>query len=253
MKSFFAKGESNKNDPVYKSKPVASTATGLNIAVNHGNDIPLQSIAKLPDNHPAKIWLKRRQIPEKFFVSLYYTDDFLETAKTLKADKNPAMITDERIVIPIRNQSGMLVAIQGSAFKESSLRYITLKIKDEPKIYGADVVDSSRPVLVLEGAYDSMFLPNSVAVLDSSLEKTPFKNEILVFDNEPFSKEIIGKMEKAISHGKNVTIWPREGFEKDINESVKAGIDPDDIYDYIMSHNYNGIRANLELMKWKRI
>ena len=53
-----------------------------------------------------------------------------------------------------------------------------------------DDVDSSKRVYVTEGPFDSMFVFNSVAMAGSDAN-VPFDNAVMIYDNEPRSKEII--------------------------------------------------------------
>ena len=63
-----------------------------------------------------------------------------------------------------------MFAVQGRALSQSDLRYITVRIDEQyPKIYGLDRVDISKPIYVVEGPIDSLFVDNCIAVAGGDL------------------------------------------------------------------------------------
>lgn len=245
MRQFVGSQDSSAKKLVYTPTKTLPIATA--------NDIELLSIAELPNDHPARKYISNRLIPKDRWADLYYTDDFREFVMKKHPQNKDIKYSDKRIVIPVRNRDGALVAVQGNAINKSNLRYITIKLINEPKLYNSDNIDESKTVYILEGAYDSMFLPNAVASLDSTLSKVHFPNAILVFDNEPRNVEIVSKMEKAINDGYTVCIWPRDFKLKDINQMVQKGIPAPYIKEYIDNHAYNDLTARMELMEWRKI
>ena len=72
-----------------------------------------------------------------------------------------------------------------------------------------DRLDIKNPFYVVEGPFDSMFLPNCIAMAGSDVglkDQTDIASAMdegmgtIVFDNEPRNKEIIARMEKVIEH-----------------------------------------------------
>ena len=49
-------------------------------------------------------------------------------------------------------------------FDPDGLRYITIMFEEVPKIFGLDTVNFQEKYYVVEGALDSMFLSNAVAM-----------------------------------------------------------------------------------------
>lgn len=253
LKSYF-KGE---KDP--KFKYTEKTEPLPVISNDNELDNLLPTIESLPNKHPAKIYLKIRKIPSKYFNELYWSDDARETRRLLAGTIEESKFPDPRIIIPIKNKESLLVAIQGhsvKSFNENNLRalkYITTKIRNEPKIYGLDKVDISRPVYILEGAFDSMFIDNAVASLDSSLSNLYFPNSVLIYDNEPRNKQIVYKMEQSINKDAKVCIWPNSfNAFKDINDMITSGMTAEYIQSVIRDNTFNGIRARMELDRWKK-
>ena len=219
-----------------------------------------KKISDLPDGHFAKEYIRARLIPEKYWNILYYTDNFktlvnsivLENEFTLKDN-------DHRIVIPfyVNTKNGQkLIAIQGRALNESKLRYITIKIhKNWMKVYGLERVNLKEQFYVVEGPFDSLFIPNCIAAAGSDLPKlNVFEDHMtIVYDNEPRNKAIIKKMEQMIKAGFRICIWPNEMEEKDINDMVKAGRSPESIKDIIDNNTFVALRAKIRLSKWRKI
>ena len=138
------------------------------------------------------------------------------------------------------------------------VKYITIILDDSvPKIYGLDTTNFNKTVYVFEGPIDSMFIPNSIATaggdLVSSLRSFDKKNLIIVYDNEPRSKETIKKLDKAIMNGYSVVIWPENMEHKDVNDMILAGLTSEFIQHIIDKHTYRDLAAKLQLTKWSKI
>lgn len=223
--------------------------------------INLPSIASLDEEHYAKQYVLKRQIPETFHASLFYAEDFKKFVEDMKIEKDGLKEDDPRLVIPFYDEDKNLVAFQGRALGESKLRYITVKIdKDNYKLFGMDRVvldDEDKKVYVTEGPIDSMFLENAVATADSNLQAASRLIDksklVLVYDNEPRNKDICKQLEKAIEEHYNVVIWPEMIVEKDINEMILNGFSPDEIQDFISKNTFVNLRAKMEFVNWKKV
>lgn len=228
-----------KTQPVFRKRP----------------DLP--TIASLPEEHFAKQYVINRKIPESFFDTLYYADDFKGFVDSYGVEKD-IMEGDKRLVIPFYDKEGNLTGFQGRALGESKIRYISIKLMDEvPRFFGIDRVDEEKKIFVFEGPIDSMFVDNSIAVASSALESasTVFDKSklVLVFDNEPRNKEIMKLMENAIDNHYNVVVWPEMIVEKDVNDMILSGFDKDELYDIMDQHTYVNLRAKMEFVNWKKV
>ena len=85
------------------------------------------------------------------------------------------------------------------------VRYFTIKIdKQAVKIFGLDRWDDKQLTYITEGPFDSMFLPNSLAMAGSDIDDVNMffgKNIVFVYDNEARNKEIVDKMYKCVRRG----------------------------------------------------
>ena len=219
-------------------------------------DLNIPTIESLPDTHSAKKYISSRKIPRKHWGRLYYADDFLAASDQIIPGHGKKILPNEpRIVIPFYDRKGILQGIQGRALGKSKVRYISIKCgEDAVKAYGLDKVDFTKTILVVEGPFDSMFLDNAVAMMDSSLYLAPEKigkdyDYVFVYDNQNRNVEIVKMVEKTISLGYRVVIWPDSVKEKDINDMVIAGLNPQQI---IADNTYCGLTATLKLTKWRR-
>jgi len=220
--------------------------------------VNLQPISRLPDGHFAKDYVIARKIPEEFYDTLYYAEDFKKFIEDIGLEKDGLIEGDKRLVIPFYDKNRNLTGVQGRSLSESKIRYITVKTMEEvPRMYGLDRIDDSKTVYVFEGPIDSMFIDNAIAVASSSLESAATvidKSKIvLVFDNEPRNKEIVKLMEHAIDNHFSVVIWPDMITDKDINDMILSGFDKEELCDIIQKNTFVNLRAKMEFINWKKV
>ena len=213
----------------------------------------LQSISQLASTHPARRLVGERKLSE-YSHDLFLCPSFFKFTNTLVPNKFPSLCGDHpRLMIPFRNEGGEIFAYQGRAFGSETPKYITIKLdEDADKIFGLDRIDKSKPILVVEGPLDSLFLDNCIAMAGADFNN--FEGDlIIIFDNEPRNKEICKQIEKAISQGKNVVIWPDTVKEKDINDMILAGYSKKDIQQIITDNTFQTASASLRFAEWRKI
>lgn len=219
--------------------------------------LELPTIESLSELHFAKVYVKNRKIPQKHWSSLYYAEDFKQFTESLGVEKQGLVEDDKRLLLPFYDEDKNLVAYQGRALGESKLRYITVKITENNKLFGLDRINKDKMIYVTEGPIDSLFLDNAVATADSNLQSiTKIFNKkmvTLIFDNEPRNIEICKQMDQAIENHFNIVIWPPYIQEKDINEMVLSGFNLDEIQDIISKNTFVNLRAKAEFVNWKKI
>ena len=207
-------------------------------------------LPKASENFFAKEYLEERKLnPEKF----YFTDKFKEWTNTKKQTFDSTYRDEPRIIIPMYDRDKNLIGFQGRSLTHNSVKYITVMLEDSaPKIYGLDTIDEKLPVYVVEGPFDSTFINNSVALCgsDGDLGHLEGSDTILVYDNEPRNREIVGRIERCIERNQKVVIWPSNIVEKDINDMVLAG---HDVMSMIKLNTYSGLEAKLKFNTWKKI
>ena len=198
----------------------------------------------------AREYLEKRKLnPEKF----YFAHKFKEWTNNQKPTFESIKRDECRIIIPLFDSANNLIGFQGRSLVPNSVKYITVMLSDDaPKIYGLDQVDSSQPIYIVEGPFDSTFVQNAVAMCGSDVDirALGWSNYIYVFDNEPRNREIVNRIEKTINRGDKVIIWPTSIEQKDINDMVLAGLN---VMDVLKSSTYTGLEAKIKFNNWKKI
>lgn len=215
----------------------------------------LKKISQLDYNHPVKKYIDKRRIPTKHHYRLYFAPRFKEWINGIIPNKFENVKKDEpRLVIPFLDKDGKVFGVSARGFDPDGLRYITIMFEEVPKVFGLDKVNFKEKYYVVEGALDSMFLSNAVAMAGADGNTNALKmidNAVFVFDAEPRNKEIHKRMEKIIDKGHSIVIWPDNMPGKDINEMVL-----DDsiscVESLMRTVTYKGLEAKLKLQQWKR-
>jgi len=223
----------------------------------------LKKVSQLSPDDSVKQFVTKRQIPNPYHAKMFSVPNFMHFVNELLPNKfsEEALKRDEkRLLIPFFDKDKNMFAFQGRSISKSSVKYITIVLNDDiPKIYGLDTVDFNKTTYAMEGPIDSMFIPNSIATaggdLVSALSPIQFSKAslVIVYDNEPRSKETIKKLDKAILNGYNICIWPENLEHKDINDMVLAGLSPEFIKHIIDTNTYKDLAAKLALTKWSKI
>jgi hypothetical protein len=252
--------EKFKNNAPIKKKEFVPTPLKYEVATKEPNVLDLQLVSDLPDDHFAKQYIKSRKLPNYPF---YYADKFYEYSSQFNDTFSSNKRDEARIVIPFFDRKGKIFAYQGRDLSgHSNQKYVTVKINEKtPLLFGAERLVLNKPILLVEGPLDSLFLGNAMASVNASLATTAnwflrgskISSGLLtvVLDNEPRNKAVVAEYEKAIESGLKIVIWPKAVDRyKDINEMIMNGIDPVAL---IKSNTYQGLVANLEFLTWKRV
>lgn len=216
----------------------------------------LPTIDSLDKSHYARFYLENRKIPENKLKTLYYCEKFKEWTNTKKQTFKNIKYDEPRIIIPLVYQNNIFGFQGRSLNKTPNLKYISIILNENvPKIYGLDDIDWNKNIYVLEGPFDSMFIPNSIAMVGADINISSIPNYqqtdfIFIHDNEPRNREIISRMEKIISEGHSIVIWPSNLKHKDINDMILSGINPIEI---IQENTFRGLEAKVKLLGWKKI
>jgi hypothetical protein len=238
---------------------------GFNFRPIFENANPLRSLTRvsaLNHRNPIKKYVVDRMIPSELHYKLFVSDAFCAYINTLIPGKfsESALNKDEpRLVIPFINRDSKVHALQGRSMDlRSKSKYITIVLDETvPKIYGLDTLESGK-TYVLEGPIDAMFLPNAISTaggdLRSAQSVVPMEDIVVVYDNERRSHETVKKINKAIKNGYKVCLWPEYILYKDVNDMIRyQNMTGSQIAKIIDENTYSGLRAEMELSKWKRV
>lgn len=211
----------------------------------------IKKVSQLKHDHPIKKYIEKRKIPTKHHYRLYFAKKFKTWINEIIPNKFENVGKDEpRLVIPFLDQQGKCFGVSARGFDPKGIRYITIMFDERPKIFGLDTVNFNQPYYIVEGAIDSFFIENAIAMNGAEGNgNAAGDNAIYVFDAEPRNKEIHKRMEKVIKAGYKVCIWPSDVPGKDINEIYLAGLDPEKL---IEDNTYQGLQAELKLSAWRK-
>jgi hypothetical protein len=215
----------------------------------------------LPEEHFCVQYLNARKIPKKFWNKLLFTQNYKAFIDALIPEHDKNLAEDARLVIPFYDEYDDLIAVTGRALETSdkTLRYITMRVVETEKklIYGADRLDTSKQVRIVEGQFDSLFLDNAIASCDANLmlaaKEIEAKEKVLIFDNEPRNKEIVNLMQVAINKGFQLVIWPDTVKGKDINDMIINKLSKAEIERIISSNTFSGLHAQTKFVYWKKV
>lgn len=247
----YAKGENgpkahkNLEDHIKFEEPVFKPKTLLEQVA--------QSLDTLPEDNEAVQYCLTRKIPVDKFSELYYIPSVKDIVKI--APQYDSIRTEEpRLLLPFYDESGELTGVTMRGIRGESLRYIMIKLKENvPLLFGINTVDKSRPITIVEGPIDSLFLDNAIACAGTGFSKIESMNLpkdliTIVFDNQPRNTEVCKIVEKYIKLDYKVVIWPCSVSEKDVNDMVRSG---NKIEQLIRENTYQGLMAQLKFIEWR--
>ena len=220
----------------------------------------LQKVVDLPLEHPARMYIEARKIPDERMQDIWYTDTWLKFTKDIGQNDSDVVKDHPRVVFPLRDKNHLTFAFQGRALNNNiQPKYLTCKLDAAAvKLFGQEKINESDDIFILEGPIDSMFIRNAVAMAgsDLSLDSCPYNhNRVFVLDNEPRSKVIVQKYHKLIKAGEKVVSWKNCRWSgKDINEMIlnNKSCNIAAINKYLKDNIISGLRGKLEIDQWKK-
>jgi hypothetical protein len=223
--------------------------------------VVIPKICHLPELHPARQYILGRKIPEQFWNEIYYAEDFKQFVDEFCPGHEKDLIeNDPRIVLFHTGFAGDIKNISGrSLVSGNQTRYIKVQVEEGDKAFGLHRINPRETVYIVEGEFDSMFLPNGVAAghgqlgdLANLIYDILGAHCVVVSDNEPRNKQIVQSIKKAITDGDSVCIWPESFKYKDVNEAILGGMTIAEIRSIIDDNTCEGLEALFLLNAWKK-
>ena len=244
----------NKGNVAAPDFSIAKTKPVFNIV----QKINLPTIDSLPEDHSAKKYLVGRKIPRDKMNDIYYASNFKAFVLEMLPDYEKTLFEEQRIIFPFYDQDKRLLGFQGRAIGESKVKYITIKMDDDfKKIYGLDRVDLTKRVYVVEGIIDSIFIQNSIAIMDASLHKIRSilgdHDYVLIPDRDIRNREVMKNVAKMIEMKYNVCLLPKSFPGKDLNDYIMSDGDRSTLQHIIDQNTFQDLRLNLEFELWKKV
>ena len=173
-------------------------------------------------------WCKNRKIPKEVYSKWYYAVGGLYKG---------------RIIITFRNEKGKIYYYQGRKFNnKQGVKYLS-RYGDHNSIYNYYTVDMTKPVPILEGPIDSIFVENSIAVTGLKLKNElldNIKHKYFILDNDKSGdKQSI----KLLEQGHYVFNWKKFLKKYKCSKSVK------DVNDFILYNNDNLYKLKWDIIK----
>jgi len=221
-----------------------------------------ESCDRLEWAHPCLNYLRARQIPQAAWSRLWYAKDYKTFVQEVCPQNTLTVRAEPRLVIPYFSPDHEVLAISGRSFSKNAgtLRYVTFRVTPDDSVvlmFGRELVNPTKPVWIVEGPLDSLFLPNAVASGNANLlgcaRALDAPTMTLVFDHERRNREIVQAMETAVREGYSLVIWPETTKGKDLNEMILSGQTSEGILQILLSHTYQGLVARTTLAFWKKI
>lgn len=210
----------------------------------------LDRLDGLDETNEGVQFCQKRKIPNNKYSQIYFINNIKDIVQLSDKYKESIKGEEPRIVFPFYNEDGELTGVTCRALRGETLRYITVKIKDNDQlIYNIDKIDRSKTIYLVEGPIDSLFLDNCIAANGTSFKKVSIDNVVHVFDNQPRNKEVCKLISKCIDEEKKVVIFPQNIEEKDLNDMVLAGRNVKRI---VSENTFQGLMAKTKFMAWKR-
>lgn len=219
----------------------------------------LKAVSQLHQDHSAAKYIWGRGIPANLHYKIFYVENGYQWAKKWLPEKFTVdwKGKDPRVVLPLVGKDNKCYGAIARAIGTSKQRYLKLNWANESGfVYGLDEIDPDKTVYVMEGQFDSMFIPNSIAVgsmaFDLVDQHLPEEDKVIVLDNEPRSKFTVNQLKKAVDKGYKVCVWPSHIKEKDINDMFLSGIQAHDLKVIIDTNTHSGLKAKLAISAWQK-
>lgn len=199
-------------------------------------------------------YAKERKLPEKYWNKLYYIEHMKDLERIAPAYEGRLKL-ERRLLIPFHNDQRRIVGLSGRALDDNKLRYQTVKLFDEPLVYGLNYIDKFQRVYITEGPFDSMFLDNAIGAGGSSMlvAASMFDDPVIVFDNQPRNPEIVSQIRSIANKGFAMVVWPQSWNYKDINEAISDGISQEAVQKVIYNCTFKDLSLQLALKEWVRL
>jgi len=129
-----------------------------------------------------------------------------------------------RLVIPFYNKENKIFYYQCRSLLNQEPKYLNRNKDKDKAIFNMHHIDRSKPVVVLEGVIDSLFVENSLALIGVSISEyiSEFLKDLddyYLLDNDEAGKN---RSKKLLQQRKNVFLWEKFRYKncKDINEVI---------------------------------
>lgn len=216
----------------------------------------LVPISKMDDNSDAKKYISGRNVPKEQMKFIFWTEDFPSLVHDFIGDKyDNSWMIEKGIVFILRDLNGVITGFQIRDIytKDKKNRFNTCTITEEKGFFYTKL-DKTQPIFVVEGCIDSLFLPNCIAALTSTIWKVELAGCDCIYfnDQEPRNKEVTSQIKKCIKKSMKVVLLPSYYVNKDVNDLINMGLSQTDLLNLFNENTYKGLSAEIKLSNWCR-
>jgi len=213
--------------------------------------------SELDKEHDAVKYLEGRKIDREMMSHVLWTDNFPLLVKTVIGPKyDKSTLIEKGILFPVRDFNLNLAGwqIRDIYSKDKKFRFSTCTIDGSSGelCFVPRKLDKTKPVFVVEGCIDSLFLHNSIARLQAALWKFQSSEmECIYFnDQERRNKQVAGEIAKCVSKGLRTVLLDSRYEGMDVNDMVIDGMKPIDIERLFVENSWKGLTAKVKHSKW---
>lgn len=225
--------------------------------------LPFKTMAEMPEATPERQYLVKRGLSHALKL-LYYIPNAKEYSKTIpRYQEKPCFLEDAAIGIPHWNKDKTALNFMQLRFiNQPKIRYMTLQVTEDDnthKIFGLEraVIASDKVLSVTEGAFDSLFVRNCIAISGitdwhSLKEYLPLVKSVrFIIDNDFVrNKQVKKNLIQIINNGFEVVIMPKSYIRyKDVNDLYLSGKfqSGGKLNDFLDENTFKGQEALLKL------
>lgn len=234
-----------------------------NLNQYNNSDSLLKLLTKWNKNDISKKLLDYRKIPINKRSDIYFLDDLnilLNKINELNLGNYTILnYNSPRIVIPVykRDRSEINGFVCRSVLKNDPIRYYNIKISDDYLLLGLDKINTTKPIYIIEGYFDSLFLSNAIATNSATNFMSAYQfcldvkqEPIFIFDNEPYNKDICKMMKRFIDLNEKIVIFKSFPFHgKDLNDIIMKNPTVN-LEGELLKYTFKGLQAKLEYNQW---
>ena len=220
--------------------------------------IGLTSFKEIGVTNPARQYLDRRALPVSAIHKFWLAPKFYSWASQFESVFSKFKEQVPRLILPYYAADQSLIGFSCRAFGKEMPKYIQLRLNKQTEfIYGLDTLDTSKPIIAVEGQIDSLFLPNAIAVGSANYNLDfihRHKDRVIIVPDNDFRRnpQVCEQLKRAITRGATVSLLPAS-WHKDINDIIRRDkISAADLMLHILSNQKSGASALLELTLERR-
>lgn len=218
-------------------------------------------IAETELNNKGRLYLLERGVPESSFNRVYWTEEYDKLidesfGEKYEKVKKPSV----GLVFPLFAKIDDVYSRIGYQYRTidkecpKQKRFMTCATEGLQGLYGIEHIDFSKQIFVVEGPIDSLFLPNCIAVLTSSVWRAGIPDAVYINDCEPRNKSVSEQVHKCINLNYKTVMLPSEYTSLDINDiALKYHLNTEQLVSLFRENIYQGLLAKVKYSNWNKI